>query len=100
MIDVELLKGTVSIYLTLSSGKLAQDGFMPRVNLDKAILEQTEEFYRGKSIEIMESTNLIDYLRVVDKFKKDEQNRVNEILIWDVGQEVLKAFRREMLIKP
>ena len=72
MIDVELLKGTVSIYLTLSSGKLAQDGFMPRVNLDKAIHEQTEEFYRGKSIEIMESTNLIDYLRVVDKFKKDE----------------------------
>ena len=48
----------------------------------------------------MESTNLIDYLRVVDKFKKDEQNRVNEILIWDVGQEVLKAFRKEMLIKP
>ena len=38
MIDVELLKGTVSIYLTLSSGKLAQDGFMPRVTLDEAIL--------------------------------------------------------------
>lgn len=72
MIDIELLKGTVSIYLTLSSGKLAQDGFMPRVNLDKAILEQTEEFYRGKSKEIMQSTNLIDYLKVVDKFKKDE----------------------------
>ena len=76
MIDIELLKGTVSIYLTLSNGKLAQDGFLPRVNLEKAILEQTEEFYRGKSIEIMESTNLIDYLKVVDKFKKEEQNRV------------------------
>ena len=30
MIDVELLKGTVEIYLKLSSGKLAQDGFRPR----------------------------------------------------------------------
>ncbi len=38
MIDIELLKGSVAIYLTLSSGKLAQDGFLPRVNLDKALL--------------------------------------------------------------
>ena len=48
----------------------------------------------------MESTNLIDYLKVAEKFRKDEQNRVDQILIWDVGQEVLGAFRREMLIKP
>lgn len=48
----------------------------------------------------MESTNLIDYLKVVNRFKKDEQSRVDMILEWDVGEKVLKAFRKEMLIKP
>jgi len=72
MIDVELLKGSVAIYLTLSSGKLAQDGFLPRVHLDKALLAQTEEFYAAKSKEIMDTTNLIDYLKVADRYRKDE----------------------------
>lgn len=72
MIDVELLKGSVAIYLTLSSGKLAQDGFLPRVHLDKALLAQTEEFYASKSKEIMDTTNLIDYLKVADRYRKDE----------------------------
>lgn len=38
MVEVELLKGTINIYLHLCTGKLAQDGFLPRNNLDKAIL--------------------------------------------------------------
>lgn len=100
MIDIELLKGSVSIYLTLSSGKLAQDGFLPRVHLDKALLSQTEEFYAAKSKEIMDTTNLIDYLKVADRYRKDEQNRVEQILTWDIGQQVLQSFRRKMLIEP
>jgi len=48
----------------------------------------------------MDFTNLVDYLRVVDRFRKEEQARVEQLLTWDVGQEVLKAFRREMLLKP
>ena len=47
----------------------------------------------------MDSTNLIDYLKVAERYRKDEQNRVDQILTWDVGQQVLKAFRKEMLIK-
>jgi hypothetical protein len=100
MIDLELLRASVHIFITLSTGKLAQDGFLPRVNLDKALLEQTALYYEAKSKEIMDSTNLIDYLRVSDKYRRDEQNRVEQLLTWDVGQEVLKVFRREMLIKP
>lgn len=100
MIDIELLKGSVAIYLTLSGGKLAQDGFLPRVNLDKALLDQTKEFYANKSKQILDSTNLIDYLKVAHRYYGEEQNRVDQILTWDVGQAVLKAFRSEMLIKP
>lgn len=68
--------------------------------LDKAILEQTAQFYEAKSKEIMDSTNLIDYLKVADRYRREEESRVEQLLPWDVGQEVLKAFRREMLIKP
>jgi len=100
MIDLELLRASVHIFITLRTGKLAQAGFLPRVNLDKALLEQTALYYEAKSKEIMDSTNLIDYLRVSDKYRRDEQNRVEQLLTWDVGQEVLKVFRREMLIKP
>lgn len=76
MIELELLKGSVAIYLHLSSGKLAQDGFLPRNDLDKAILFQTEQFYCAKSKEIMDSTSLIDYLKVADRYSKEEKQRV------------------------
>jgi hypothetical protein len=100
MIEMELLKNSVAIYLHLSTGKLAQDGFLPRNNLDKAILEHTEQFYAAKSKEIMDNTTLIDYLKVTNKYYQEEQSRVENLFTWDVGQQVLKVFRAEMLIKP
>ena len=100
MIDLTLLQGSVAIYLNLSTGKLAQDGFLPRNNLDKAILEHTQQFYESKSLEIMDSTNLIDYLKVADKYCREENQRIEQLLTWDIGQEVLKVFRKEMLVKP
>ena len=48
----------------------------------------------------MDSTNLIDYLKVADKYSREEKERVEQLLTWDIGQELLKVFRREMLIKP
>ena len=100
MVDEQLIKSSVQIYLDLSSGKLAHDGFLPRVNLDKAILEQTQQFYEARSKEVMDQTNLIDYLRIADKHYEEEKSRVEHILTWDVGQSVLKTFREEMLMKP
>ena len=100
MIDLQLLQGSVAIYLNLSTGKLAQDGFLPSKNLDKAILEHTQQFYEAKSKEIMDSTNLIDYLKVADRYCKEEQTRIEKLLTWDIGIEVLKVFRSEMLVKP
>jgi cullin 1 len=48
----------------------------------------------------METTSLIDYLKITDRYYKEEKQRVEVLFTWDVGQEVLKVFRREMLIKP
>jgi len=68
--------------------------------LEKAILDQTEQFYSAKSKEIMDSTNLIDYLKSTDKFYEEELQRKEQIFKWSIGDEVIKTFRREMLIKP
>lgn len=48
----------------------------------------------------MQTTSLIDYLKIADRFYKEEKTRVENLFTWEVGQEVLKVFRREMLIKP
>lgn len=48
----------------------------------------------------MDQTNLIDYLKTADKHNEKEKQRVENILTWDVGQQVLKTFRKEMLVKP
>jgi len=48
----------------------------------------------------MDITNLIDYLKIADRYYDEEKKRVEQILTWDIGSEVLKAYRREMLIKP
>jgi len=96
----EQLRNIVKIYLKLSTGKLANDGFLPRINLDKALVEETRLFYEGKSNEVIVQTNLIDYLRETDKFYTQEKNRVTHIINWEIGEEILKTFRQEMLVKP
>lgn len=48
----------------------------------------------------MDQTNLIDYLKSADTHNEKEKARVDNILTWDVGQQVLKAFRKEMLVIP
>ena len=63
-------------------------------------MKQTEQFYEAKSKEIMDTTILIDYLKVADRYYQEEKERVDKVLTWDGGKDVLKAFRREMLLKP
>ena len=94
------LSKVVKVYLKLSTGKLASDGFLPRVNLDKALIEQTQQFYASKSGKIINETNLIDYLTATDKLYTEEKNRTIHIFNWDIGEEILKTFRQEMLVKP
>lgn len=94
------MKGTLKIFLELSEDKLAHDGWLPRVQLEKAILEQTEIFYSSKSKLIMDETNLIDYLRETDRYYEEELARKETMFKWAIGDQVIKTFRNEMLIKP
>lgn len=94
------MQGTLKIFLELSEDKLAHDGWLPRVQLEKAILEQTEIFYCVKSQEIMNGTNLVDYLKESDRYYEEELKRKETIFKWSIGEQVIKTFRQEMLIKP
>lgn len=96
----DLLRNSVRIYLTLSKDKLVTDGFMPRVQLDKNLIDETRSFYHNKSQEIITSMNLVDYLVETSKNYAMEQRRTELIFNWDIQDEILKTFRSEMLVKP
>jgi hypothetical protein len=38
----------------------------------------------------MDSTNLIDYLKIADKYYEDEKNRIEKIMKWNIGTNVIK----------
>lgn len=63
MTQSQMLRDTVKIYLRLSQDKLASDGFMPRVQLDKNLVEETRKFYANKAMTMVDSMSLVDYLK-------------------------------------
>ena len=68
----------------LSKEKLVTDGFMPRVQLDKNLIEETRVFYHAKSNDIISHMNLVDYLKETSKNYAMEQRRTELIFNWDV----------------
>ena len=48
----------------------------------------------------MSETILIDYLREADRYYEEELKRKEDIFKWNIGEQVVKTFRNEMLIKP
>ena len=48
----------------------------------------------------MDETNLIDYLKEADRYYEEELKRKDTIFKWSIGDQVIKTFRSEMLIKP
>ena len=95
-----MLRDTVKIYLRLSQDKLASDGFMPRVQLDKNLVEETRKFYANKAMTIVDSTSLVDYLKETARSYSAERHRTLHIFNWEVDEEILNTFRAEMLVKP
>ena len=99
-VDDELLKGVIKIYLTLSQDQLAHDGWLPRVNLENALIEQTKKFYENRSREIMENTSLIEYLKIAEGHLEQEREKAERVFTWSVSKDIIKNCKNEMLIKP
>ena len=56
--------------------------------------------FSEKSKEIICQTNLIDYLKEANKYYIKEKAHVNNIYNWEIGEDILKSFRKQMLVIP
>ena len=98
LVDVDLMKKTVEIYIFLSSEKLQQDQSLPRVFLQDRILEQTRTFYKQQSQALLISASLSEYLKKANQYLTEEESRIDRYLSWDdIKNGILKEFKTEML---
>lgn len=99
-VDDELLKSIIKIYLFLSQDSLVSDGWLPKINLEKALVEETQQFYESRSRETMGTTSLIEYLTIAQNHYEKEKAKAETVFTWSVSSDILRTFREEMLVKP
>ena len=100
LVDIDILKKTVDIYLFLSDDKLSQDTLNCRKYLEDKIIEHTREFYRKQSQDLLHTASLSEYLQCANQFFMDEAARLDRYLNWDsVRTLLMKEFKNEMLLK-
>ena len=100
LVDVDLLKKIVDIYLYLSTDKLSQDSINCKKYLEDRILEQTRTFYKKVSINLLESASLSEYLHHANKYYEEEKSKLERYLTWpEIKDNLLKDFKQEMLLQ-
>jgi cullin 1 len=98
LIDDDLLKKVVEIFLFLSQDNMLQDSLNCRKQLEDKILEQTKSFYQRTCQDLLERESLSGYLQLANKFYNEEKSRCERYLIWDIKEKILAEFRTEMLL--
>lgn len=102
LVDVDLLKKTVDIYIYLSGDKLSTESSIlnPRKHLEEQLIKSTRDFYREQSHALLSSTSFSEYLAKAHHFFKEELSRTERYLAWDeIKQGVLREFKQEMLLR-
>jgi cullin 1 len=101
LVDVDLLKKTVDIFIYLSGDKLATESNLnPRKNLEEQVIKKTRDFYQLQSQALLTTSSLSEYLHKANHFYKEELSRTDRYLCWDeIKQGILKEFKNEMLLK-
>lgn len=99
LIEVDLLKKVVEIFLFLSTDKLSHESINCKKQLEDRILEQTRQFYRMKSQELLIKASLSEYLHQANKYYVEERERLQRYLTWgDISESLIKEFKTEMLL--
>jgi NAD-specific glutamate dehydrogenase len=101
LVDVDLLKKTVDIFIYLSGDKLATESNLnPRKHLEEQFIKKTRDFYQLQSQALLTTSSLSEYLHKANHFYKEELSRTDRYLCWDeIKQGILKEFKNEMLLK-
>lgn len=100
MIDEELLKDVVEVFLFLSQGDvMLQDNINSKRHLHERIIEQTRNFYHLECQKLLEKSSLSDYMRLAEKYYFAEVSRGERYLWEELQKEMVGVFREEMLVK-
>lgn len=98
LIDDDLVKKVIDIFLFLSSDNLIQDSLNCKKYLEDRLLDQTRQYYAMVSQNLLATNSLSEYLHNAHRFFNEEKSRCDRYLGWDIKEKLLNEFRREMLI--
>lgn len=98
LVDIDILKKTVEIFLFLSNDKLSQESINCKKYLEERIIEQTKQFYQITSQNLLQTASLSEYLKLANKYLNEEKSRIDRYLTWDIKDNLLKEFKQEMLL--
>ena len=72
MVDGDLLKETIEIFLFLSTDNLNKESSNSIKDLEKKIIERTQQFYRSQCEKYLGQVSLSEYLQHADRFYTEE----------------------------
>ena len=99
-VDSDLLKSIVSIYSYLSNEKIINQGVDCLLDLENKLVNESIEFFKIRSAQMIQSATLLDYLNLTDELLNSENARAEQYLTWDsVKSRIRQAFMDEILVK-
>ena len=98
LVNKDLIKTTVEIFCYLSQTTLNKEEVSLKKQLENEIVDQTQEFYKQISNQMLASASLSEYLNQAWLFYQQEIERCGTYLTPEVREPLLQRFRQEMLI--
>ena len=95
-----MLKSVVGIYQYLNNQKIIGQGANYLLDLENKLVEDSIKFFKTRSLEMIQSATLVDYLSMADDLLKRETSRLENSLTWQtISDRLSKEFMNEILIK-
>lgn len=66
--------------------------------LTDRILSQTQEYYKVKSQQMLESQSLSEILQRANKYYQEELRRCETYLLFDIKSALVQEFKQQMLL--
>lgn len=98
LVQIDLLKKVVDIYLFLSNERLSHESINCKKYLEDKIIQQTREYYYKQSQQLLEKASLSEYLHLANKCLNEELQRCQNYLTWEIKDSVINEFKTEMLL--
>jgi cullin 1 len=81
-VDSDLLKSVVGIFSYLNNEKIVGQGANYLLDLENKLVEDSVHFYKNRSLQMIQSATLVDYLSLANDLLKNENHRLTNCLTW------------------